>query len=84
MTAWLQHLARLEEARAMFDEALAIYRAARGDEDLDVAQTHNNIGLVLSKQRKLDDALLHFEEALRIRRKTLGQDHPKVASTLQV
>ena len=48
---------------------------------LDATLTHN-VGGVLYRERRLDEALEHYREALLVQKKTLGPDDPVVAMTL--
>ncbi len=47
-----------------------------------MAVSLSNLGLVLRRQGKLDDARVAYDRALRIRETTLGPDHPEVARAL--
>ena len=47
-----------------------------GEEHPDVAFSINNLGRVLYKQGKYEEAEVLFQRALKIRRKSLGKEHP--------
>ena len=57
---------KLDEAMAVYEEALRIRRSALGPEAKEVGDTLNNMGVVLEKQGKLDEAMARYEEALGI------------------
>jgi pentatricopeptide repeat protein len=46
-----------------------------------VADTYNNMAIVLRSQGKLDDAMELHRKALDIKQKTLGEDHSSLADT---
>jgi tetratricopeptide (TPR) repeat protein len=60
--------------------ALAIYRRRLGDDHLDLAQAHNNVGVAYYLHRDYARAAAHYRQALDARRRQLG-DHPLVANT---
>ena len=62
--------------------AVALAEKLAGADDPAVATSLANLGLVLRRQGKLDDARAAYERALRIREKALGPDHPEVARVL--
>uniref|UniRef100_A0A0G4HFK8 Uncharacterized protein n=1 Tax=Chromera velia CCMP2878 TaxID=1169474 RepID=A0A0G4HFK8_9ALVE len=62
--------------------ALQVFREALGPEDVDTAQTLQDVATVFKKKEKYDEALLTYQEALEIRKKTLGPEHPDTAQTL--
>ena len=55
--------------------------ALHGPEDLDVAKTHNNMGVVYEAQGKYEEALEAYSKSLHIKIKVVGQDSPHVADT---
>jgi len=70
-------------------EALAKLRGALGERErllgpgnLDVAESHHNVGLACRDQRDLECARTHLEQALAGRLALLGPDHPRVAESL--
>ena len=62
--------------------AVALKGEILGPDDAGLAISLSNLGLVLRRQGKLDDARVAYERALRIREKTLGSGHPEVARAL--
>ena len=81
----LGHVARLRAdhatARARFDEALAIDRAALGDAHPDVGRDLHNLANLARLAGDLDAAEAGYREALAIRGRALGPDHPEVGLT---
>jgi tetratricopeptide (TPR) repeat protein len=57
------------------------FGAALGHDRLDVATTHNDMGVVYELQGKYAEALEVYSNALDIRASALGRDHPSVADT---
>lgn len=58
---------------------------AYGEEHYRVGAALHNVGIANLRAGKLDDAMASIEEAVRMRKKTLGATHPKVAvSTLSI
>ncbi|MEL6614928.1 MAG: serine/threonine-protein kinase, partial [Bacteroidota bacterium] len=70
-----------DEAIELGRRALRLSREALGDDHLDVAQTHNNLGAYLYTAGRGDEAAAHYRRALEIREAALGR-HPLVANTL--
>ena len=76
----LEAQGKLTEARAAFEEALAISRRLAEQDpsnagwQSDLAVAHNRVGGVLEAQGKLTEARAAFEEALAIRRRLAEQD----------
>ena len=50
--------------------------------DFTVALTHNNMGLVYQSQCDHKRAIFHLQKALEMKIKVLGEEHPKVASSM--
>jgi tetratricopeptide (TPR) repeat protein len=65
----------------LYGKALEIYKKTLGEDHSDVADTYNNMAIVLESQGTLDDAMELYREALGIYKKTLGEEHPTVAGT---
>ncbi|MDX2201013.1 MAG: serine/threonine-protein kinase [Phycisphaerae bacterium] len=65
-----------------FTEILLRRRALHGDEHLEVAQAHANLGTTLASAGKPGDAILHLDSALAIRRR-LAPQNPEIGITLQ-
>ena len=72
-------LGDLAKAEPLYREALAIRTKLYGNEHLEVAESLDNLALVLEDQNKLAEAEAMMREALRIERALLGSDHPQVA-----
>lgn len=62
--------------------AVALKEKTAGANDPALAVSLTNLGLVLRRQGKLDDARAAYERALRIREEALGPQHSEVARTL--
>ena len=69
------------QARACFEQALAMQRASLGDH-ADTATTLNHLGYLLQLGGKLHDASACHEEAIRIWRLVAGDGHPAIADSL--
>lgn len=72
---------RLEEAEKLYAVA---FREARtfGPQDLRLAASLNNLGVLYVRQQKFGEAGKAYQGALAIRESALGNDHPQVAQTL--
>ena len=66
---------------ALFEEGLAILRAAHGDSSLEVARALNSFANLQRLLGKRSDARATFETALAIRRRLLPAGHPDIAET---
>jgi tetratricopeptide (TPR) repeat protein len=73
---------RLEDALAMFKEAVATKTRALGENHFDVALSMDNLAIELFEMGRLDEAIARNRRALEIYRKTLGPDHPSMAVSL--
>ena len=71
-----------ENARATYQQALALSAALYGPEHPEVATTINNLGLVMQDLGDLAGARAAFERALRIDEAVYGPEHPGVATTV--
>jgi Flp pilus assembly protein TadD len=58
-------LHRADEARAEYERAIAAAQASTQNK-IAVARAHNNLGLLIAREGRLSEAVLHFEEALRL------------------
>jgi CHAT domain-containing protein/Tfp pilus assembly protein PilF len=67
-------------AHKNFDMALEI-RQQLGRSTVQEAFLHSSIGVVYSREERLDEALQEFDLALGIYRKIYGSKHPEIAST---
>ena len=70
------------DALSSATRAVQLKESALGSSHPDLAISLANLGLVLRRLGKLDQAREHYERALRIRESALGPDHPDVARTL--
>ena len=77
----LSHCARHIEVLEYFEKALAIRKKTLGEEHTDVAESHNNLGVVYSHLAKYNEAKEHYEKALFIWKKTYGEEHADVAAS---
>jgi tetratricopeptide (TPR) repeat protein len=67
----------LEEALAHQQRALALFEAALGPDQPDLADLLHNMGTVLLRQGKWDDALTHLRRARALREQAFGPRHPR-------
>lgn len=74
--------ADFQEAKAAFEQAMVIDKAAFGDNDPRVARDLTNLGFLLKNQGELEKAQKRFERALEINKLAYGPDHPVVATYL--
>ena len=72
----------LEEAKAMYEHALAGYEKSLGINHPDTLDTIHNFAALLSGQNKLEEAKTMYEKALAGKEKRLGVDHPKTLMTV--
>ena len=77
----LSHCARYIEVLEYFEKALAIRKKTLGEEHTDVAESHNNLGVVYSHLAEYNKAEEHYEKALFIWKKIYGEEHAHVASS---
>eukprot|EP00959_Pyramimonas_sp_CCMP1952_P043438 908376-Pyramimonas_sp.AAC.1 len=71
-----------EEATPYLTRSLELREKTVGSDHLDVAQSLNNLGVLLNHQGKYEEARRHHERSLRIREQALGDSHPDVATSL--
>jgi hypothetical protein len=67
------------DAYRLFDVVLKCQRHLHGPLHPDVAAALHNIGIVHLRAQNHEEALKAFEEAARVRKGSLGKDHPLVA-----
>ncbi|OLC49337.1 MAG: hypothetical protein AUH43_07680 [Acidobacteria bacterium 13_1_40CM_65_14] len=73
----------IAEAEQLFRSALATRRKLLGPGDRTIAQTLNNLGLLLSQnKRDYAGAEPMFREALEVNRRVFGNEHLEVSTTL--
>lgn len=77
------NMGKLEESTQALEDALMLYRAyVNGDENVEVAATLHNLGLVSCLSKDYEKAEYYLARALVGRRKVLGKTHVDVARTL--
>jgi tetratricopeptide (TPR) repeat protein len=79
---YLWQRAAYQQARVLFERALAIREVCLGTDHPDTAWSLTNLALVLRDQGNLDHARTLHERSLAIRRRVLGNDHPDTAWSL--
>jgi tetratricopeptide (TPR) repeat protein len=79
LASLLKKQKKMDEAKIVYEEALAAARRVLGDDSEDTLACMNNLAVLLKQQGKLDDARALYEEALKFKRSKLGAQH---ASTL--
>jgi serine/threonine protein kinase/Tfp pilus assembly protein PilF len=70
------------KAQPLLEEALALGRSALGPEHVRVAQSLNDLGVLLRDRGNIAAAQPLLEECLAMRRRLLGSEHKDVAITL--
>ncbi|MEM7531031.1 MAG: tetratricopeptide repeat protein [Chloroflexota bacterium] len=78
----LQMIGVYEEAKAYYEQALAILQKVLGKNHPDTATTLNNLGLLLSNVGEYEDSKAYHEQALTIRISMLSENHPDIAISL--
>ena len=78
----LRSAGELEEARALFEEALAARRAQLGDEHPATSVSLNNLGLLLREMGQLRAARVLLAEAVETRRLVQGSKHPETLTAI--
>lgn len=73
---------RLEDAEALYHEALRMQRLKFGHDSLEVANLLHSLGVVHEKRDRLDEAEAVFREAMRTREVRLGHDSLPVSHSL--
>jgi tetratricopeptide (TPR) repeat protein len=72
---------RLDEAEALYREVLAIERASADDRGVVIVQS--NLGHLLSRQKRDDEATATLTECVAHARSTIGADHPAALSAMR-
>lgn len=75
-------LAKLDEAQAFYERALAHRQKLLGPAHPLVAATLSNLGNVLADRGLHDAAISNYQKALEVWEPSLGEDHPYIAGTL--
>ncbi|WP_428267963.1 tetratricopeptide repeat protein [Haliangium sp.] len=76
----VKHMGRYEQAKALYEQALAIHERESGPNHPNVATVLNNLALVLQHLGDYRAAQDMFERSLAIKELTLGAEHPKIAT----
>jgi tetratricopeptide (TPR) repeat protein len=71
-----------EQAKPLYERALAIWEKAHGEEHPDIAQSLNNLAEIYKAQGSSEQAKPLYERALAIWEKAHGEEHPLVATNL--
>jgi eukaryotic-like serine/threonine-protein kinase len=77
-----ESLGLYDSAGPLLEEALKLRRQTLGEEQVEVAQSLNNLAEVLHKKSNYEAAEPLYRQALALQRKLLGQQHPDVAESL--
>jgi tetratricopeptide (TPR) repeat protein len=70
----LSHIGRYEEAEALYEEVIRERSRIFGEESLEVAFTHNDLGYHYKLMKQYDQSEQSFKRCIEIRRKQLGDD----------
>ena len=88
LSLFFQRIASQFYYNSKYDEALVYYKKcldielnSLGEDNLDVASSYNNIGLLWNKKGEYDKALEFYDKCFKIRLKVLGHDHTLVATS---
>jgi hypothetical protein len=79
----LQHVGKLDEAKALFERCLKIRNQVLGADHPETALAHLNLGNVLLAQGKRQDAQKHYAECLAVYRQVLGEEHPSTKALVE-
>ena len=77
-----RRLGVFDKAQVLLEQALAVGRTAYGGEHVRLAQTLNDLGVLLTDKGDYAAAARTLERALSMRRRLLGPEHADVAVTL--
>lgn len=78
----LRATGKLDEAKKLFTDALAVRRRVLGNGDPKTLTSLNNLGLVLYEQRRYYEAMPLLEEAVAARRGVQGHRHPETLTAI--
>ena len=67
-----------DEAQELYLEALKHAESIHGQNHPSVADTMNNLGILLKKQGKYNEALDYLKQALKFSKHYYGQEHPSI------
>jgi tetratricopeptide (TPR) repeat protein len=70
---------RFDEGRRVYDQALGILVCAFGEEPMDVATIHHNLGGLEHARRDFEAAEPHARRSVELRRRLLGAEHVATA-----
>jgi tetratricopeptide (TPR) repeat protein len=70
------------DAVALFQAVLDCQKSRHGPLHADVGAALHNVGIAQLRAHNYPEALKAFEEAARVRKGSLGRDHPQVAVSL--
>ena len=73
---------KYDEAKPLYERAIAIGEKTLGAEHPDLASWLNNLAGLLQAQGKYDEAKPLYERAIAIGEKALGAEHPELATWL--
>jgi serine/threonine-protein kinase len=73
---------QIDQAMALTEQSLAMFRSLRGENDIDVAENLVNLGVFRMQTERVAQALPVFDQAIAIYRRLLPQDHPQMALAL--
>ena len=76
----MQDEGKLDEAKPLYEEAVAGQRETLGDKHPKTLDSINNLAKLFYEMGKLDEAESGFVEAVDGRREVLGEDHPDTRS----
>ena len=74
---------RLKEAEALERQALGIRQKALGEQNVRVARSIDNLGLILRDEGRVAEAETAFRSSLTMTRQTVGDQHPLLAVTFE-
>ena len=76
-----QNTNRLPQAEDYFRQVLELDKKIKGEASPGLAGTYQNLGVVLTRERKFAEAERYLREALAMKQKTFAADHWDVATT---
>jgi len=82
LAALVEGCGRLEEAAALYERALAVFRRKLGEQSTEVALNLSSLATLRQQQGRADEAGQLFARALPLQERLYGRGHPEVAMTL--